>query len=256
MSEETKIQKAINVIEKRPGIRTEELAAAVGCEQKNLAPLLWAATSTNFIVTCKVDRPGKPPTVEYRLSAGVVSSGWDKWKSEHREPTVKPLKPEKSGRRDTLLPAASDSPLFDAQLADIKKLRQQLTLAEQQRDTHFETAEGYKSQLDICEHANKHWMALAESYGCDCIEKLRAHIEALTQKATAQGSDAIDVKDAAIGYLIKVPKRKTVSRIDPATARQTAIIAAHIHGRADVLALVPIGSAHGKKKIDVEWREA
>lgn len=274
MSEETKIQKAINIIEKRPGIRTEELANAIGCEQKNLAPLLWAATSTSFIVTCKVERPGKQGTVEYRLSAGVVASGWDQWKSTHREGGPKPLKPKIAVRREPAQASKEDPTTAlhrqrqadqDALLLAKKRISElestlesttaKLRLAEQQRDSHFETAEDYKSQLDVAEHANRHWMNLAEAHGCDCLEKLQARLESLTSGSGA-ANDPVDVKDAATGYLIRIPRRQPIRRNDPAVARQTAIMAAHIHGRADVVALVPIGTARGKKKIDVEWQEA
>lgn len=100
MEMETKIQRAINVIEKRPGIRTDELARAIGVEPAKVAPLIFSATSNGFITTCKVERPGKAPTNEYRLSSSVVASDWDAYRSNHTAEQTKARKAQPY-RRDT-----------------------------------------------------------------------------------------------------------------------------------------------------------
>ena len=64
--------------------------------------------------------------------------------------------------------------------------------------------------------------------------------------------EPIDVKDAAIGYLIKAPKRAPKLITKPESARKAALAAARNCGRADVLALVPIGKAVR----GAEWKEA
>jgi len=138
-----------------------------------------------------------------------------------------------------------------AQLQEqLDQLRQQIKLAEQQRDTHFTAAEDYKGQLEIAEQAAHAWIALAKEYGCNSIPELSSFIE----RNRAEGStvDAVDVKDAAIGYIVRVPKRKLILRNTPDGARSAALSGARAHGRADVLALVPVGKAVR----GAEWKAA
>ena len=110
---------------------------------------------------------------------------------------------------------------------------------------------------------------IAEGLVSDRVERLaelatsRARrIQALMEDVAAerQAREALqeqldgaqDVKDAAAGYLVKVPKRRPRVITKPESARAAALAAAKSAGRADVLALVPVGSAVR----GAEWREA
>lgn len=93
-------------------------------------------------------------------------------------------------------------------------------------------------------------------------EKLHAEIEHLrAERATERqarealqeqaGDDEVDVKDAAVGYLVRVPKRAPLLRRKPESARAAALSAVRAGAaRADVLAVVPIGTA----RRGAEWQ--
>lgn len=66
-----------------------------------------------------------------------------------------------------------------------------------------------------------------------------------------QEQDGVDVKDAAVGYLIRVTKRKPRYVTQPERARDAALAAVRAGaGRAEVLAVVPVGVA----RRGAEWR--
>ena len=71
-------------------------------------------------------------------------------------------------------------------------------------------------------------------------------------KLQQQIDGAQDIKDVAAGYLVKAPKRRPRVITNPASARAAALAAAKSTGRADVMALVPVGRAVR----GAEWREA
>lgn len=63
--------------------------------------------------------------------------------------------------------------------------------------------------------------------------------------------DGVDVKDAAVGYLVRVTKRKPRYVTQPERARDAALAAVRAGaGRAEVLAVVPVGVA----RRGAEWR--
>lgn len=72
------------------------------------------------------------------------------------------------------------------------------------------------------------------------------------QQPETTSAEAVDVKDAAVGYLVRIPGKKTRICIKPTNAREAALSGARVHGRADVLALVPVGKAVR----GAEWKEA
>lgn len=83
--------------------------------------------------------------------------------------------------------------------------------------------------------------------------RLRAELAAERQarEALQEQSDAVDVKDAAVGYLIRVTKRKPRYVTQPERARDAALAAVRAGaGRAEVLAVVPVGVA----RRGAEWR--
>ena len=83
-------------------------------------------------------------------------------------------------------------------------------------------------------------------------DRLRAELATERQAREAlQEQDGVDVKDAAVGYLIRVTKRKPRYVTKPERARDAALAAVRAGaGRAEVLAVVPVGVA----RRGAEWR--
>ena len=63
----------------------------------------------------------------------------------------------------------------------------------------------------------------------------------------------VDLTEVAIGYLVRVPKRKPRLCLKPERAAEAAQAATKAAGRADVLALVHIGTYRRKKALTVEY---
>ena len=85
----------------------------------------------------------------------------------------------------------------------------------------------------------------------DEIEHLRSELAAERQARQQDQSDAVDVKDAAVGYLVRVTKRRPRYVTQPERARDAALAAVRAGaGRAEVLAVVPVGVA----RRGAEWR--
>ena len=87
------------------------------------------------------------------------------------------------------------------------------------------------------------------------IEGLRAGlaIERQAREALQEQSGAVDVKDAAVGYLVRVPNRAPVLRRKPESARAAALSAVRAGAaRAEVMAVVPGGTA----RRGAEWKGA
>ena len=82
--------------------------------------------------------------------------------------------------------------------------------------------------------------------------RLRAELATERQAREAlQEQDGVDVKDAAVGYLVRVTKRKPRYVTRPERARDAALAAVRAGaGRAEVLAVVPVGVA----RRGAEWR--
>ena len=83
-------------------------------------------------------------------------------------------------------------------------------------------------------------------------DRLRAELATERQAREAlQEQDGVDVKDAAVGYLVRVTKRKPRYIVKPERAREAALAAVRAGaGRAEVLAVVPVGVA----RRGAEWR--
>ena len=84
-------------------------------------------------------------------------------------------------------------------------------------------------------------------------DRLRAELatERQAREALQEQSGAVDVKDAAVGYLVRVPKRAPILRRKPESARDAALSAVRAGAkRADVLAVVPVGTA----RRGAEWQ--
>lgn len=101
-------------------------------------------------------------------------------------------------------------------------------------------------------------MQEAEQQIAATIRLMQGRVEELEQTihemelAGTQSADAVDVKDAAVGYLVRIPKRKLRFCVNPENAREAALSGARVYGRAVVLALVPVGKAVRC----AEWKDA
>ena len=102
----TKIQIGIDHIAKHPGCRTDALAAAMDTDTKNVIPAINDAIKAGLIVTCKVERPGKAPMNEFRLSSSAPANpDWREWKRTHA-PSHVVAKPQPAEGK--ISPAAED----------------------------------------------------------------------------------------------------------------------------------------------------
>lgn len=218
MEKETKIQRAINVIEKKPGIRTADLAAAIGVPPAKVAPLIFAATNSRFVLTCKVERPGLAPVNEYRLSAGVRAGDWDEYRSVHAAEQVRAKRAAdyRRGADFGTGKAATDAVGNDAPPDDLQN-----------------KIEG-----------------MSES-----IASLQIELEAAQQtihKMELEAAQAAGDGEAA-GYLVRASKCKPRVFVKRESAVRAAMATAGSRGRADVLALVPVGTARRKIAASVDW---
>lgn len=94
---------------------------------------------------------------------------------------------------------------------------------------------------------------IPEGHVATRAHKLAETVTTLRQTAHVLADNTpVDVADAAAGYLIRVPKRRPRTLTKPEAARSAALSAARTAGRADVFALVPVGSAVR----GAQWREA
>ena len=99
--------------------------------------------------------------------------------------------------------------------------------------------------------------ALTQQWEAD-TGRITADLRAALNKAINEAdrlrrelTDAQEVTDAAVGYLVRVTKRKPRYIVKPERAREAALAAVRAGaGRADVLAVVPVGTA----RRGAEWR--
>jgi len=99
--------------------------------------------------------------------------------------------------------------------------------------------------------------ALTQQWEAD-TGRITADLRAALNKAINEAdrlrrelTDAQEVTDAAVGYLVRAPKRKPRYIVKPERAREAALAAVRAGaGRADVLAVVPVGVA----RRGAEWQ--
>ena len=82
----------------------------------------------------------------------------------------------------------------------------------------------------------------------------RIQIDALNDQLM-HGEEAVDVKDAARGYLVCAPKRKPAKLMKADSAVERAKAAAKATGRSELFALVPVGVATRKKMSVIVFQE-
>lgn len=136
---------------------------------------------------------------------------------------------------------AKDAELL-AQAKVVVDLRDRLDALTQQRE-----ADTGRITADLQAALKSRSQAINES------DRLRAELAAERQarEALQEQSDAVDVTDAAVGYLVRVTKRKPRYVTQPERARDAALAAVRAGaGRAEVLAVVPVGVA----RRGAEWR--
>jgi hypothetical protein len=177
----------------------------------------------------------------------------------------------------TAAPVPAPSPLaHDNEQAD---LRAKLKLAEEQRNDHFNRAEQFQAALEKVDkrlgiigtmlinidgesieqklgkvmHERIHAQARIDELQKE-VGNARIQIGALNEQLMHEDA-AVDVKDAAKGYLVCAPKRKPakVTKAESAVARAKS--AAKSASRSEVFALVPVGVATRKQVKAVEFKE-
>jgi hypothetical protein len=268
-SPENMTEKVLDWFERNPTAKTRcgPLSKALKADAGHLA------TTLNNLAT-----RGQLGRVRVKVGKDEGGTGGEQWEyfmptGGFIAPAPKPYQPPKAFRRDTSPVAAAPAAPAATQVASqieaatsatheelaaaraeadtikvdmAQKLADctaQLQAAEQQRDAHFDTAQEYKSQLDIAERAVEAWIGLARDFGCETLAELR---EKLNTKSNAPAA-------APIGYLVRVPKRKPRLLTKQETAIACAKAAAKAVGRADVLALVPAGTARRRAAVNVEF---
>lgn len=109
-------------------------------------------------------------------------------------------------------------------------------------------------QADTSSLLADRWAAMeSRSKAINEANRLRAELatERQAREALQEQSDAVDVKDAAVGYFVCVPKRAPILRLKPESARSAALSAVRSGAaRAEVLAVVPVGTA----RRGAEWQ--
>lgn len=115
---ESNTEKALAYIAKHPGARSPEIAEAIGAPVSNVTALLNGPVQAGFLVVCKVERPGKPPINEYRLSATVAEDkvSWSEFRLAHRAnvPLTKaPTRPTRNAA-----PATTPAPVAATKLQE------------------------------------------------------------------------------------------------------------------------------------------
>lgn len=152
--------------------------------------------------------------------------------------------------------------------AELSNLREQLKNAETQRDVHFAKAEHYEQRLNtLSDDLIRFFIAVQQVTGAptkpvslaDCetqiaaaVATLRGQIDEVMNAAADGIESAVDVKDAAVGYIVRVTGKKPRICAKPESAHAAAMSSARAHGRAEVLALVPVGKAVR----GAEWKDA
>lgn len=130
---------------------------------------------------------------------------------------------------------------------EVKKLREANTGLAVESDERNKRIEALDAEL----HRKN---SMADDY----LKKLghaQQQIDSLNEQLM-HGDEAVDVKDAARGYLVCAPKRKPAKFMKPESAVAKAKAAAKATGRSEVFALVPVGIAIEKRVKSVEWKDA
>lgn len=199
----------------------------------------------------------KSPTV--RMNNGMPATEWklaEKNFGDDKNPAASKPVVKESFTTAAAAKTPDSSPVEQkvSQGLEMFNLRQQLKHAEEMRDSHFERAESAERRV-------------AELLGQvrelqDGQKIISAQIDGLFSKLSEakqtihsmelEAEQAKSVTEAAVGYIVRVVGKKPRICMKPESARTAALASARAHGRADVLALVPVGKAVR----GAEWKEA
>ena len=175
-----------------------------------------------------------------------------------------PLLADASGHEDLQPKAAALAGAYQMALADLRQHEACLEAKDAELLAQAKVVIDLRNRLDAL---TQQWeadtgritadlRAALESRSQVINEADRLRTELFKQKRQArealqEQSDAVDVKDAAVGYLVRVTKRKPRYVTQPERARDAALAAVRAGaGRAEVLAVVPVGVA----RRGAEWR--
>ena len=170
-----------------------------------------------------------------------------------------PLLADASGHEDLQPKAAALAGAYQMALADLRSHEACLEAKDAELLAQAKVVVDLRNRLD----------ALTQQWEADTGRILRAALESRSQvineadrlraelaterqaRKALQEQDGVDVKDAAVGYLVRVTKRKPRYVTRPERARDAALAAVRAGaGRAEVLAVVPVGVA----RRGAEWR--
>ena len=198
-----------------------------------------------------------PPPPEYDPTSVAFPSAGDGVPTKTYPPSVlRAMVSELSGDSEG---GETDAPAADAHreeftllglLADIRAAAGDPTGRLMQDELVQHIAGVVKERDDLRERLDaqiKQWQAFAGRLNTELATALRSREDLHEQ------SNATDVTAAAVGYLVRVPKRPPMIRRKPEAARLAALGAVRAGAaRADVLAIVPVGAA----RRGAEWGEA
>lgn len=258
--------------------RSGPLAKAIKVDATRVAQAMGNLADVGKLVRCKIyvpseDRtPGAPEKQwEYALPAGGTALA-----------SVKPLKRATAVRRDQLpgatatprskerdpLPTTTPAPatigeteqlankFANAPSADERQaamMAEALAPSQQDASSAKDFAENAHAELAT---ANATIAALQRQAMTDqdLIQSLKQRVAGLEGQAASNDEKA--GPPAATGYLVIVPKRKPRKLTKFESAQQAATIAANVAGRADVVALVPVGTARRETVKTSVWHKA
>ena len=173
-----------------------------------------------------------------------------------------PLLADASGAEDLQPKVAALAGAYQMALADLRSLEAYIEAKDAELLAQAKVVIDLRDRLDAL---TQQWEAdtgritadlqaalKSRSQAINEADRLRGELAAERQAREAlQEQDGVDVKDAAVGYLVRVTKRKPRYVTKPERARDAALAAVRAGaGRAEVLAVVPVGVA----RRGAEWR--
>lgn len=173
-----------------------------------------------------------------------------------------PLLADASGAEDLQPKAAALAGAYQMALADLRSHEACLEAKDAELLAQAKAVIDLRDRLDAL---TQQWEADTGRITADLQAALKSRSQAINEadrlrgelaterqaREALQEQDGVDVKDAAVGYLVRVTKRKPRYVTKPEMARDAALAAVRAGaGRAEVLALVPVGTA----RRGAEWQ--
>lgn len=106
----SKCEKGYQFVLKMGTARSAEIAANVGVPTSQVMSLLSSAVAKGALICCKVEQPGKDPTIEYRVSGGMPPAPFVELKrpTQQRAPQPAVSKNTGSASSASLLPGFTE----------------------------------------------------------------------------------------------------------------------------------------------------